>query len=180
MCKLLGLSVKLWLVRAEATLKLRLLLLLGSANQIIERVHTLRPLRLVGLHSHGHVSSHAHAHSHVHLIHLAGHGLEAALAHHRLETSLHLLLLLLLCRLLVLLVHESAEGVLPRQVLLSGKWISLGGWLLSRLRWLLLRVELIQDVHAAVRLEWLRLLGCCRLLLRCGVHGEYVIESVVR
>jgi len=180
MCKLLGLSVKLWLVRAEATLKLLLLLLLGSAHQIIERVHTLRPLRLVGLHSHGHVSSHAHAHSHVHLIHLAGHGLEAALAHHRLETSLHLLLLLLLCRLLVLLVHEGAEGVLPWQVLLSGKWISLGSWLLSRLRWLLLRIELIQDVHAVVLLEWLRLLGCCRLLRRCGVHGEYVIESVVR
>ena len=106
-------SVKLRLVRAKATLKLLLLLLLGTRHQIIEWVHTLRPLRLVGLHSHGHASSHAHSHSHVHLIHLACHGLETALTHHRLEPARHLLLLLSRL-LLVLLIHQGTERVLSR------------------------------------------------------------------
>ena len=109
-------SVPLRLLRSESALKLLLLLLLRTTHQIIERVHALRPLRLVSLHAHAHVtlhthvSLHSHTHAHVHLIHLSSHRLEASLTHHRLETSL--ILLLLLSGLLVLLIHESTERIL--------------------------------------------------------------------
>ena len=156
-------SVPLRLLRSESALKLLLLLLLGTTHQIIERVHALRPLRLVSLHAHSsHVPLHLHAHTThahvhlVHLIHLTCHRLEC----HGLETSL--VLLLLLGGLLVLLIHEGTERILSWQILLCCKWIALSSRLLCWLRILLLRVELVQHIQAIVRLEL-----CCRLCRRC-------------
>ena len=150
--------IGLLLLSVEAALKLwLLLLLLGSAHQVIEGVHS-GGSRLIGLHAHLHLlhlhllvdlAHHLLAHHGSHRVHSTGHGLESA--SHGLEAALSWLLLL--GGLLLLLAHQCAERVLSRQVLLGREWVSLSSGLLSRLRVLLLCVELIQLIQVIVSLE---------------------------